>query len=67
MSHDPADFQLVSEPAVTVEKGRTGVVGSGDLFASEKVAHAWVRKLDQMDNDQLADVLGFIFCKLCKR
>lgn len=42
-------------------------VGSGAWFASEKAAHAWVRKLDQMDNEQLADVLGFILCKLCKR
>jgi len=32
MSHDPAEFQLASEPAVTVENGRTGVVGSGDLL-----------------------------------
>lgn len=40
---------------------------SGDLFASEDDAHAWVKKLDEMNNEQLADVLGFIFCKLCKR
>ena len=42
-------------------------VGSGALFASEEEAHAWAHKLDQMGNEQLADVLGFIFCKLCKR
>jgi site-specific DNA-methyltransferase (adenine-specific) len=32
MSHDPAEFQLASEPAVTVEEGRTRVVGSSDLL-----------------------------------
>ena len=32
MSHDPAEFQLASEPAVTVENGPAGVVGSGDWF-----------------------------------
>lgn len=42
-------------------------VVSGGGFASENEAREWVRKLDQMHNDQLADVLGFIFCKLCKR
>jgi hypothetical protein len=47
--------------------GAATSVVSGAWFASEKAAHAWVRKLDQMDNEQLADVLGFIFCKLCKR
>lgn len=42
-------------------------VGSKALFASEEEARAWAHKLDQMGNEQLADVLGFIFCKLCKR
>ncbi len=28
MSHDPADFQLVSETATVPEKGQTGPVGS---------------------------------------
>ena len=32
MSHDHSEFQLESDPAVTVEKGRIGVVGSGDLL-----------------------------------
>lgn len=32
MSHDPAEFQLASEPAVAVENGPAGVVGSGDLL-----------------------------------
>jgi len=38
MSHDPADFQLVSEPAVAPENGQAGVVGSGDLLGRVLVA-----------------------------
>lgn len=46
MSHDPADYQLVSEPAVTVENGQAGGVGSGDLLG--------VRGLDLSCEDCMA-------------
>jgi hypothetical protein len=34
MSHDPANFQLSSEPAETVENGQAGSLRSGDLFGT---------------------------------
>lgn len=59
------DHPSVPRVEVTCEKGRTVSVRSGALFG-EGEAEAWVKKLDQMDNEQLADVLGFIIGKLCK-
>ena len=32
MSHDPAEYQLASEPAVAPENGQPGSLRSGDLF-----------------------------------
>jgi site-specific DNA-methyltransferase (adenine-specific) len=46
MSHDPAKFELVSEPPEAVEKGRAGVVGSGALLG---VSSFDLRNCDCMD------------------
>lgn len=44
MSHDPAEFQLASEPAVTVENGQPGSLRSGD----------WLGGLDATCEDCMA-------------
>jgi len=51
--------------AEATKDGRPSGLALGAWFG-EGEAEAWVKKLDQMDNEQLADVLGFIFGKLCK-
>jgi len=65
MSHAHPDCPVLPSGDAAPEKGRAVSVGSGALFG-EGEAEAWVKKLDQMDNEQLADVLGFVMGKLCK-
>lgn len=50
MSHDPAEFQLASEPAVTVENGQPGSLRSGGL-----VRPARFRLLDQWEKIEEGD------------
>lgn len=56
--------KTVPSGVVAREQGRTVSVRSGPLFG-EASAKKWVSKLDDMNNEQLADVLAFIIGKLC--
>lgn len=65
MSHTPAVHSPASPASTLPSKDRSGVLVSGALFG-EGEAEAWVKKLYEMNNEQLAEVLGAVFCQLTK-